>query len=314
MKTIWLLFIVALLLGGVSQVCADPAVNRAFAESQAKISNLRTQFKGDELRQKLRAMPLLSSDELKTLNPNQQLKLRDKRLDAMMKTYAEIDQEEKSTANEQAASAPKLKKKNPIDDDNNVYITDENGNKKVVSLDEIFQDRGTAQQAGNAAGNGSVEGIPIKDNFLSGMLDEKMKQQLSIMMKQNPLSQVPKEEIEAKIDLNSEGTAMGAMMKKNPKIKKFLVEVAHDEKALPGLISIINKPDEMKYYGFTLGAIFVVAFLINLNNTKGNLLNRIVKKLMLGAGTFTANIAAFYFFFQDEITPTFQVAGRVFFG
>ncbi|MAZ47105.1 MAG: hypothetical protein CME65_00990 [Halobacteriovoraceae bacterium] len=297
MKSAWPVLFVVLLYLSVGDLLADPAVNRAFEESKAQITELRNQYHGEELVQKLRKLPLLNSDELKRLNAEQQLKLRDKRLEYLMGTYAELDEQKKT----QAARSRNARNQN---------VPARRVVKKMKrQIDERDFERVLSQVKDNSE---SVEGVPINENFLSGMLDAKMKEQLSVMMKKNPLTNVSKEEISAQIDLNAQGTPMGKMMARNPKIKELMVEVAHDEKALPSLISIINKPDQMKYYGITVGVIFVVAFLLNLNNTKGNLLKRIFFKLCLGAGTFTANIAAFYFFFQDEVNPTFRVAAKVF--
>ena len=284
-------------MSGVGVLKADPAVNRALDESRKEIEQLKSEFQGEELRNQIKKLPLLKSDELRTLNSHQQLKLRDKRLEYWMQVYAEIDAAEaKEEISERVPTQENSERPEVIE------VTD---SAEQIDVQEL------SRQVNERLKGGS--GSQLDKNFMSNLMDTKMKAQLSEMMKNNPLASLPREEIESRLELSFEGKPLGKMMKKYPKLKTLFVETARDEKALPSLISIVNKPEEMKHYGITVAVIFLVAFILNLLNSKGNLLKRIGKKLALGIGSFLCNIGAFYFFFHQEIDPTLNVVKRVFF-
>lgn len=297
---------------GVRAQSSDVKVNRALNNSMIQMQELAKTHSGDELKSKINSIPLLSGAELTSLTSEQQLELRDLRIEqksSFIAKYAPEKVEVKEVTTRRKNPAFNIKDRDDI-----FYVKDENGDYVETSGDNLFaESKAPANAPVDVKENLSkfYQEKGIDDNFLSKMMDKKMKEKLAEMMKQNPLSMMSKGELEDKIMENSKNTALGRVLEKNPKLKVTLVEFAHDKDALPGLVSIINKPKKMRYYGFCLIAILVGAFIFNLMNTKGSLIKRIGLKLALGATTFTLNISAFYFFFHEELAPTVAVLKRV---
>jgi hypothetical protein len=157
--------------------------------------------------------------------------------------------------------------------------------------------------AGKAAsGDGKIQ-----DSYLSGMMNEMMTKMISSFLKENPFSKMDKEEVKSMLVVRTQGLPVGKMFENNPKLVEMLVDWIRHPYALPKIMGIINKPDKVKIYSGIVVAIFILSFLLNLANSKGNLFKRILKKICIFAGAFTINIAAFIFLFQANLKPTFEV-------
>lgn len=253
----------------------------------------------------IRSKPLVTENELKSLTPEQVKDLKTRR-QKLRKDQISLLQEQ-IKANQKTIF-------DSMEEDEGIYVRNEEGMLVKATEEEVLGENAGTNEAADVKEQLSsfYAEKGIDDNFLSNMIDEKMKAEMAKLMKSNPLSQMPKSELAAKIEENSKGTPVGKFLMKNPKMKEAMVELAHDKDALPGLISIINKPEVLKKYGICVFVIMVAAFIINLLNTKGSLIKRIFTKLALGAGTFICNIGAFYFLFQKEVDPAVSVLKRVF--
>jgi len=147
----------------------------------------------------------------------------------------------------------------------------------------------------------------VKNSFVSNMMNSMMKKMAAQFLKENPFSKMPKDEIKTMFTTRMSGLPVEKIINKYPVILDFVVEWLHDKRALPKLVGIINKPDDVKLYGLIVIGIFVGAFILNLMNSSGGLLTRIFKKLCIfGAGT-VVNIGAFVYLFKTEIDPTIDV-------
>lgn len=162
-------------------------------------------------------------------------------------------------------------------------------------------------------GNAKEEGKPaLKESFVSGMMTGVMKQAINQFLKENPFSKMDREEVKSMIQVKTQGLPVAKLFEKSPKILDMLVDWIRDEKALPKIIGIVNKPDQVKTYGIIVTAIFILSFILNLTNSKGGLGKRIIKKLGIFLGAFLVNITAFVVLFKEEITPTLDIVFKYF--
>lgn len=152
----------------------------------------------------------------------------------------------------------------------------------------------------------------IKDNFFTKMLNDNMKVAAAKMMRSNPFSSMDKEELRSMLVGRTAGTKLGNFLKNSPRLVTVLVDIAHDEKAIPSFISLINKPGKIKMYGFVVGSVFVIAFILNLFNSKSSLLKRVVNKFLIMGCAATINFGAFYFIFKQELQPTLNIIFQTF--
>ena len=162
-------------------------------------------------------------------------------------------------------------------------------------------------------GNAKEESKPaLKESFVSGMMTGVMKQAINQFLKENPFSKMDREEVKSMIQVKTNGLPVAKLFEKSPKILDMLVDWIRDEKALPKIMGIVNKPDQVKKYGFVVIGIFILSFILNLTNSKGGLGKRILKKLGIFIGAFLVNITAFVVLFKEEITPTLDIVFRYF--
>jgi len=160
----------------------------------------------------------------------------------------------------------------------------------------------TLPEGKSASGDGKIQ-----DSYLSGMMNEMMTKMISSFLKENPFSKMDRDEVKAMLVLRSQALPIGKVLENNPKIVEMLVDWIRHPYALPKIMGIINKPDKVKIYGGVVLAIFILSFLLNLFNSKGNLFKRILKKLCIFSGAMTLNFATFIFLFQSNLKPTFEI-------
>jgi hypothetical protein len=150
----------------------------------------------------------------------------------------------------------------------------------------------------------------LKESFVTNMMTGVMKQAIDQFLKENPFSKMERQEVKSMIELKTNGLPVATLFKNHPKILDIFVDWIRDDKALPKIIGIVNKPDEVKVYGFIVMGIFILSFILNLANSKGGLGKRILKKLMIFVGAFAINIGTFFFLFKEEMKPTLDIIFR----
>lgn len=187
----------------------------------------------------------------------------------------------------------------------------ENGQDKDV--EKVLDD--TASSLANFGGLGeespenspSGESVAIQDSYLSGMMTGQMKKFLGEFLAQNPFAMIPKRETKSLVLARLQGLPFGKILEDNPKLLDMFVDILRDNKALPNLLGLVNKPDKVKKFGFIALGVFIVVFLLNLLNSKGNIFRRILRKLAIGLLAFAFNTGAFYFIFREELTPLLNI-------
>lgn len=152
-----------------------------------------------------------------------------------------------------------------------------------------------------------VKNDGLKESFVTKMMSGVMKQAIDNFLKENPFSKMDRKEVKSMIELKTNGLPVAKLFEKHPKLLEILVDWIRDEKALPKIMGIVNKPDEVKTYGFIVTGIFILSFLLNLANSKGGLGKRILKKMGIFIGAFIINISAFFFLFKAEVKPTLDI-------
>ena len=165
---------------------------------------------------------------------------------------------------------------------------------------------------GQGEGVGRLQDTPkapvkIEDSFFSGLMDEGAKKVIGEFLAENPFSKVPREELKALLTARLHGLPLGGVMENNPKLLNMSVDLVRDESAIPSFLSIVNKPEKVKTYGYVLIGVFVLVFILNLMNNKGNIFKRIFAKMLIGLGAFVVNLAAAFIIFREEISPSLDI-------
>ena len=155
--------------------------------------------------------------------------------------------------------------------------------------------------------NEEVKPVKIKESFLTKMMDSKTKAFLGTMIAKSPFADMKKETIEQVFISRNEGNPLGSFLKNNEKPRKILIDFLHHPRALPNVVSVINKPEKIKYMGIFAAVVLGLAFLANLMNAKGGLIKRILTKVAIGAFAGVLNLGFFVFQFHEEMKPTINI-------
>ena len=200
--------------------------------------------------------------------------------------------------------------------------------KRKMELKYLFKNKLAQAQSKNEQSDSNAENLdndnseeePIvkhfdpnkmSKNFFTNMMNDRMKVAAMQMMEENPFSKISKEELRQSIIEKIQNSKASNFILSKPKLIDAIVEVAHDEKTIPKLLGIINKPDVIKKYGIIVLAVTICAFILNLLNSKKSILKRILLKLCIMLVASTINFAAFYFLFREELKPTIDAIFRV---
>lgn len=251
----------------------------------------------------LKKKPLVTEQELSTMSTEQ--------IAILKKQRSQQRTEEIKLLQDQM----KAQQKTLLDgmDDEAVYVQGENGTMVKKSIDEVMGIKKGPQTKDDIKEQieSSFAEQGIDESFITERLGAEMTKKLGEMMRSNPLASMPKDKLAKMLDENMKGSQLEKIIKNKPKLKKILIEFAHDKDALPGLISIIGKPEKVKTYGICVIIVFVVAFIINVLNTKGSIFKRIFVKVCLMFGTGLTNLLVFYFMFTKEVTPSVNIIRNV---
>lgn len=145
----------------------------------------------------------------------------------------------------------------------------------------------------------------------ASLLDEKVVKIVRKLLVDSPIRQMPREKMKALILDKSKDNALGPFLLESPKALDFLTDVLMDKEALPALMGIFLRKDDLKYY-FYLWVGFVIF---------GYLFKRFfVPVEWVGWKSITASIAinlvvaglcltVFYRTFNDELDPLLRVIG-----
>ena len=172
-----------------------------------------------------------------------------------------------------------------------------------VTLDEVIEDE-IEEEAYEAP---LAPPVKIKDSYLTKVMNNAAKQFLGQFLAENPFSRMSHEELKSLLLDKLGGQAVGNVLEKNPKFLNMSVDILRDRKALPSVIGLVNKPEKIKTYGIVVVVVFVLVFIFNLMNSKGNLFKRILMKMSIGLGAFVINISAALYIFSEELSPMLDI-------
>jgi hypothetical protein len=219
---------------------------------------------------------------------------------------------------DQFESANKLKANNKIDNDvteepSLAETPEQNTDTDSLGMDEQaikdITEKVTKQLEAKGMGGDNLGSVD--QNFLTNILDDKMKKAALEMMKNNPFASMSDAEFNSFINVRVQGTTLEKIFQNNPKILRGISSVLRDKRALPQFLTIINKPQKMKTYGFSFVGVMVLIFLMNLMQSKKSIIKRIVMKLSLMLLGSTVNLVVFYFIFKEELQPSVDAIWRV---
>lgn len=129
----------------------------------------------------------------------------------------------------------------------------------------------------------------------------------------NPMSILPEEEIKKILVQQAEGKWLEGFFTKYPKSLDFMAKMIRDKIAIPKLLSILEKQNELKTFFLFSAIIQVVSILSFFFLFKGQrYLTRLWKRTLLFTCFNGMLVGYFIWVFWENLAPTFTIAGQVF--
>jgi hypothetical protein len=130
-----------------------------------------------------------------------------------------------------------------------------------------------------------------------------------------PFQKISEKELLEQLSSNIKDSKLAPLFKNNPTITLFMVRMIQDKNALPDLAKIFENKDRFITFSYWMLGTFVLSFIIR----------RIIK--INNAGFFEAvflwfirffiilfvRLGLIYYFFSNELEPSFKVIGKTFF-
>ena len=99
-----------------------------------------------------------------------------------------------------------------------------------------------------------------------------------------------------------------ALLKKHPKILDVMVEMIRDERALPEMVSIMDKHDQLLTYTYIFMGMFILATLLSVFMFQNSgVFKRILFEIFLTVSLPFINLVIFYFMFKKNLDPTVDI-------
>lgn len=174
-----------------------------------------------------------------------------------------------------------------------------------VNLDEIIED--DQAQIEEVIETPQATPVKIKDSYLTKVMNNAAKQFLGQFLAENPFSRMSHEELKSYLLKSLGDQPVGNALERNPKLLNMSVEILRDKRALPAVIGLVNKPEKVQKYGIVVIVVFVLVFIFNLMNSKGNIFKRILMKMSIGLVAFSVNIGAAFYIFNEELSPMLDI-------
>jgi hypothetical protein len=148
----------------------------------------------------------------------------------------------------------------------------------------------------------------------AALLDDKVLAILQRTLKERPVATLPIEKVKVMILENSKGSILADLFERFPRTLNFVVDFVRDEKALPGLLDILLRKDDLKSYGYIWLVIFIFGLYVKSRVIKPKWVfkKRFLYSLSFSLVLSSISLYLFYSLFSEEITPSLSVLVRNF--
>ena len=139
------------------------------------------------------------------------------------------------------------------------------------------------------------------------LFDEKAVKLLKKTLENNPLVHSSPEEVRKLILDKYKGKPVGKFLADSPRILELFVDILRDKKALPSLIGVFSKKEDLKLYMYIWIGILIGTWLFKKYVVKKK---SFLKTIMISLLTSAISLLIFYSMFFDELSPTVEIIAR----
>jgi competence protein ComGC len=147
------------------------------------------------------------------------------------------------------------------------------------------------------------------------LMDDKIQVALSRLFSEGYMSRASREETVKLLRERVKGSFFEKIFLWFPSVLEISVDIVRDAAAMPGLIKILGRKDDLKTFGYIWIAIFIFGLLIKnrLIKPKWPFLKRRLCSLSISLPLYLATIYIFYSMFTQELVPTLAIVGKYWF-
>ncbi|WP_408096904.1 hypothetical protein ACJVC5_17855 [Peredibacter sp. HCB2-198] len=143
----------------------------------------------------------------------------------------------------------------------------------------------------------------------ASLLDEKVVRIVRRLLVESPVRQMPREQVKTLILEKSKDNVFGPFLLESPKALDFLTDVLMDKEALPALMGIFLRKEDLKYYFYLWIGIVILGYLfkrlfvpVEWIGWKG-----IAASLAINLVVACVCLTVFYQTFNDELDPLLRI-------
>lgn len=166
----------------------------------------------------------------------------------------------------------------------------------------------------NPLGNPAEQLMKLTKGQISAamLMDDKIQAALSRMFSEGYMSQGSREETVKLLQKKVEGSFLEKVFLWFPSLLQISVDIVRDAAAMPGLINILKRKDDLKTFGYIWIAIFIFGLLVKSRLIKPMwpFLKRWGYGLAIGLPLNLTTLYIFYSMFSDELAPTLAIMGK----
>lgn len=146
----------------------------------------------------------------------------------------------------------------------------------------------------------------------AALMDKKVVEILQKTMREGAMSNISDLDLKKQIMNKVQGTWMESILGRFPKLLSMFSDLIRDKEALPGLLNILARKEDLKDYGYIWLAIFVVGLYIKhrLIKPKWPFKRRFKWSMVINLVLSTISLGIFLSFFGEEVAPLFSVIGK----
>lgn len=140
---------------------------------------------------------------------------------------------------------------------------------------------------------------------MKAILDPKMVDGLKNLYLLSGIQQMKPEEVRALIMNKVKGKMGEKIFLQFPKLLDLSVAVILDRHAIPQLMDLIKRQDDLKIFFFISIFLYILSFLLKkiFIPKEASFFNRLWKSIILKFGVLASSLGIFYFMFQKEVSP-----------
>lgn len=145
------------------------------------------------------------------------------------------------------------------------------------------------------------------DVTASSLLDDKVVKVVQRMFKESELKKIPKKQVTDMILEKSKGSMIENYLRNSPRLVDAFADVLRDEKAMPGLVGIFLRKDDLKIYAIIWLVLMFLSYIIKRLVFPPEWQKSWPKRALLSLLFTTISVSIFYKMFYAELKPTVTI-------